>query len=102
MYLVVFYKKLKNVSCEYDRLNGWNSTLQAVVVFKEKKKHPRYDSFKRPGRTRHCWEAATAGVAFSEILLKFQGHPARTALPFRGETYLKLDWDFRFCTAVQY
>ena len=23
-------KKLKNVSCEYDRLNGWNSTLQAV------------------------------------------------------------------------
>ena len=21
------YKKLKNVSCEYDRLNGWNSTL---------------------------------------------------------------------------
>ena len=26
----VFYKKLKNVSCEYDRLNGWNSTLQAA------------------------------------------------------------------------
>ena len=25
-----FYKKLKNVSCEYDRLNGWNSTLQAA------------------------------------------------------------------------
>ena len=23
-------KKLKNVSCEYDRLNGWNSTLQAA------------------------------------------------------------------------
>ena len=26
--LGVFYKKLKNVSCEYDRVNGWNSTLQ--------------------------------------------------------------------------
>ena len=25
-----FYKKLKNVSCEYDRPNGWNSTLQAA------------------------------------------------------------------------
>ena len=25
-----FYKKLKNVSCEYDGLNGWNSTLQAA------------------------------------------------------------------------
>ena len=24
---MLFYKKLKNVSCEYDRLNGWNSTL---------------------------------------------------------------------------
>ena len=24
------YKKLKNVSCECDRLNGWNSTLQAA------------------------------------------------------------------------
>ena len=23
-------KKLKNVSCEYNRLNGWNSTLQAA------------------------------------------------------------------------
>ena len=23
-------KKLKNVTCEYDRLNGWNSTLQAA------------------------------------------------------------------------
>ena len=23
-------KKLKNASCEYDRLNGWNSTLQAA------------------------------------------------------------------------
>ena len=26
----VFYKKLKNVSCEYNRLIGWNSTLQAA------------------------------------------------------------------------
>ena len=26
----IFYKKLKNVSCEYDRVNGWNSTLQAA------------------------------------------------------------------------
>ena len=26
----VFYKKLKNVSCEYDRLNGWNSILHAA------------------------------------------------------------------------
>ena len=25
-----FYKKLKNVSCEYNRLNGGNSTLQAA------------------------------------------------------------------------
>ena len=25
-----FYKKLKNVSCEYDRVNGWHSTLQAA------------------------------------------------------------------------
>ena len=24
------FKKLKNVSCEYDRVNGWNSTLQAA------------------------------------------------------------------------
>ena len=28
-YSGVFYKKLKNVSCEYDHVNGWNSTLQA-------------------------------------------------------------------------
>ena len=27
---MIFYKKLKNVSCEYNRLNGWNSTLQAA------------------------------------------------------------------------
>ena len=27
-----FYKKLKNVSCEYDRLNGWNSTFFASCV----------------------------------------------------------------------
>ena len=27
---IIFYKKLKNVSCEYNRLNGWNSTLQAA------------------------------------------------------------------------
>ena len=26
----IFYKKLRNVSCEYDRVNGWNSTLQAA------------------------------------------------------------------------
>ena len=26
----VLRKKLKNVSCEYDRLNGWSSTLQAA------------------------------------------------------------------------
>ena len=25
-----FFKSWKNFSCEYDRLNGWNSTLQAV------------------------------------------------------------------------
>ena len=25
---VFFCKKLKNISCEYDGLNGWNSTLQ--------------------------------------------------------------------------
>ena len=28
--LFFFYKKLKNVSCEYNRLNGWNTTLQAA------------------------------------------------------------------------
>ena len=28
--IVFFYKKLKNVSCEYHRVNGWNSTLQAA------------------------------------------------------------------------
>ena len=27
-----FYKKLKNVSCEYDRVNGWNSTFASCVV----------------------------------------------------------------------
>ena len=27
---VIFYQKLENISCEYDRLNGWNSTLQAA------------------------------------------------------------------------
>ena len=27
---VYFVKSFKYVSCEYDRLNGWNSTLQAV------------------------------------------------------------------------
>ena len=27
---LVFCKKLKNISCEYDRLNGCNSTLQAA------------------------------------------------------------------------
>ena len=26
----IFYKELKNVSCEYNRLNGSNSTLQAA------------------------------------------------------------------------
>ena len=29
-FTVWFYQKLKNVSCEYDRLNGWNPTLQAA------------------------------------------------------------------------
>ena len=29
-YQVCNNKKLKNVSCEYNRLNGWNSTLQAA------------------------------------------------------------------------
>ena len=29
-FLNFFNKKLKNVSCEYDRVNGWNSTLQAA------------------------------------------------------------------------
>ena len=28
--ILLFYKRLKNISCEYDRLNGWNSTLQAA------------------------------------------------------------------------
>ena len=27
---ITFYKQLKNVSCEYDRLNDWKSTLQAA------------------------------------------------------------------------
>ena len=31
---VLFYKKLKNVSCEYDRVNGWNSTLQAACYIR--------------------------------------------------------------------
>ena len=26
----IFYKKLRNVSCEYHRWNGWNSTLQST------------------------------------------------------------------------
>ena len=30
---LLFFKKLKNVSCEYDRLNGWNSTFQAAWYF---------------------------------------------------------------------
>ena len=29
-HFVYFIKSWKNVSCEYDRLNGWNSTLQAA------------------------------------------------------------------------
>ena len=29
-FITSFYNKLKNVSWEYDRLNGWNSTLQAA------------------------------------------------------------------------
>ena len=29
-FLHIYIFKLKNVSCEYDRLNGWNSTLQAA------------------------------------------------------------------------
>ena len=28
--IAFFTKKMKNVSCEEDRLNGWNSTLQAA------------------------------------------------------------------------
>ena len=31
--LVLFRKKLKNVSCEYDRLNGCNSTLHALYNY---------------------------------------------------------------------
>ena len=30
LFHISFYKRLKNVSCEYNRLNGWNSTLQAA------------------------------------------------------------------------
>ena len=33
-----FYKKLENVSCEYDRLNGWNSTLQAAWYMRHVRK----------------------------------------------------------------
>ena len=32
--LLGFKKKLKNVSCEYNRLNGWNSTLQAALYIR--------------------------------------------------------------------
>ena len=28
IYIFLLYMNLKNVSCDYDRLNGWNSTLQ--------------------------------------------------------------------------
>ena len=28
--VICFYKKLQNISCEYDLLNGWNSTLHAA------------------------------------------------------------------------
>ena len=29
---ILYCKKLKNVSCEYDRVNGWNSTLKAYYT----------------------------------------------------------------------
>ena len=46
-----FIKKLKNVSCECDRVNGWNSTLQAAWYIRHVRiiwfcgLYVRYDSF---------------------------------------------------------
>ena len=37
-----FYKKLKNVSCEYNRLNRWNSTLQAAWYIRHVRSYNRY------------------------------------------------------------
>ena len=31
-FAALFCKKFKNISCEYDRLNGWNSTFPSCVV----------------------------------------------------------------------
>ena len=38
----IFCKKLKNVSCEYNRLNRWNSTLQAAWYIRHVRSYNRY------------------------------------------------------------
>ena len=33
LFFCLFHRKMKNVICAYDRLNGWNSTFQAVYPY---------------------------------------------------------------------
>ena len=82
---VVFYKKLKNVSCEYDRVNGWNSTLQAAWYI------------------RHLHKLSFARV-LCFILMKDIGRWLPWMLPVRIVLYIVpgIRHTYNFCVSFSY
>ena len=69
----LFYKKLKNVSCEYDRLNGWNSlNIDISEVFVIKCMHMESYTIVRYGdiiamRGTHAWDIGLVGIPTRSI-----------------------------------
>ena len=70
-----FYKKLKNVSCEYDRLNGWN-----------------YKNFLRGTGTCSLPGIRLPGTAVLLLFLLLQKRQTPTILP--GTSYNICGWQF--------
>ena len=66
-----FSTKLKNVSCEYDRLNGWNSTLQAAWFYKK---------FIEYARTIFCVQLSINNI----VGLVHKNHIMRTRLMYHA------------------
>ena len=79
-----FYKKLKNVSCEYNRVNGWNSTLQAAWYIR----HFRIIWFLWSKRT--IWLlilSFTQNISFARVLFDpYEGYRSVTPLDAAGST----------------
>ena len=88
---LLFYKNLKNVSCEYDRLNGWNTTLQAAWYIRNVRWTCLFyisfiiwcwfsttHVFVR-GRRTETWSAATKSLLFIDQQTLWNNNVARFA-----------------------